>query len=261
LRPIEVTLGDGRVMRVSGIAAGRDNPAVMFIEDVSVHHRQERVMREFLRNAAHQLRTPLAGITSAVEMLQSGAKERPGDRDLFLDHIATHSQRLARLARGLLLLARTEAGGSLPLDYVELGPLLEEVTENAEAEPGVDIRAECEPGLAAVAEPDLLQEAVTALVDNAIQHTRDGEIRVTAARANGGVVLRVTDTGAGILPEFQDRLFEPFFRLAPSGEGYGLGLAIAAQAVRAMHGKIDVSSTPGSGTVFTVHLPSAGVTR
>jgi signal transduction histidine kinase len=75
------------------------------------------------------------------------------------------------------------------------------------------------------------------------------------------VAVSVSDSGPGILPEFHDRIFEPFFRIAPNGEGYGLGLAIAARAVRAMHGQIGVSSTPGQGTVFTVTLPAATVVR
>jgi signal transduction histidine kinase len=82
-------------------------------------------------------------------------------------------------------------------------------------------------------------------------------VRISAARQDGRVALTVTDTGPGILPEFVDRVFEPFFRLTPSGDGYGLGLAIAAQAVQAMGGDIDVSSIVGTGSSFTVRLPSA----
>jgi two-component system phosphate regulon sensor histidine kinase PhoR len=257
LRPIEVTLGDGRVMRVSGIAAGRDNPAVMFIEDVSVHHRQERVMREFLRNAAHQLRTPLAGITAAVETLQSGAKDQPADRDRFLGHVERHAERLTRLARGLLMLARAQAGEDAPIDFVELRPLVTRLVADAEPRDGVDIHVDCEPGLATLASPELLHEALAALLENALDHTRAGEVRISAARQDGRVALTVTDTGPGILPEFVDRVFEPFFRLTPSGDGYGLGLAIAAQAVQAMGGDIDVSSIVGTGSSFTVRLPSA----
>jgi signal transduction histidine kinase len=82
---------------------------------------------------------------------------------------------------------------------------------------------------------------------------------VTATQSDGTVAVSVADTGPGVLPEFRDRLFEPFFRLTPAGEGYGLGLAIAAKAVAAMRGEIDVSSSPGAGTTFTVRLPAATV--
>jgi signal transduction histidine kinase len=251
-----VELADGRTLRVSGLALTENEPAVLLIEDVTEQQRQSRVMREFLRNAAHQLRTPLTAITAAIEMLQSGAKERPTDRDLFLGHIDAHARRLTRLARGLLLLARAQTGESLPLDHVELRPFLDGLVREVPRRGNVEVLVECDPQLAAIAAPDLLREALTALVENAVDHTSDGEVRLSADRHDGEVVLGVADSGPGILPEFKDRLFEPFFRVAPSGEGYGLGLAIAAEAVRAMHGTIDVSSAPGVGTVFRVRLPS-----
>ena len=215
------------------------------------------VMGEFLRNAAHQLRTPLAGITAAVETLQAGAKNRPEDRDLFLLHISTHAERLTRLARGLLLLARAQAGESVPVDAVELRPLLDRLVADADPRTGVELRVDCPSGLCALATPDLLHEALAALVANAVAHTAAGAIRIGAARDDGHVVLTVADSGPGIPPEFHDRVFEPFFRLTPTGEGYGLGLSIAADSVKALAGTIDVSSPPGGGTTFTVRLPSA----
>jgi len=257
LRPLEVTLADARVLRVSGIAAARNDPALLFIEDVSAQHRQERIMREFLRNAAHQLRTPLAGITAAVETLQSGAKDQPENRDRFLAHVERHAERLTRLARGLLMLARTQAGEDAPMDFVELRPLVDRLVADAEPREGVGIRVDCEAGLATLASPELLSEALAALLGNALDHTRAGEVTISAARMDGRVALTVTDTGPGILPEFVGRVFEPFFRISPSGEGYGLGLAIAAEAVHAMGGDIDVSSVVGAGSSFTVRLPSA----
>lgn len=261
LRPTVVHLPNDRALRVHGLAATGDDPAVLFAEDVSDELQHDRVMREFLRNAAHQLRTPLAGITAAIETLQSGAKDRPEDRDRFLAHVETHAERLSRIARGLLLLARAETGEPVAIDFVELEPLLAEIVAEVEPRAGVALRASCPPGLAALAAPDLLHEAIAALVDNAVSHTHEGEISVSAVRANGHVLLSVSDSGAGILPEFQDRIFEPFFRVGATGEGYGLGLAIAARAVRAMRGDIGVSSRIGAGTTFTVTLPSATVTR
>jgi two-component system, OmpR family, phosphate regulon sensor histidine kinase PhoR len=259
LRPTEVELPDGKVLRIVGLAPTADEPAVLFLEDISERRRQERVMHEFLRNAAHQLRTPVAGITAAIETLQAGAKDRPADRDRFLDHVERHADRLTSVARGLLLLARAQAGEAPPVDFVELQPLLDRLVQ--EAVPGDDVRvlADCPPRLAAIAAPDLLYEAVAALVDNALTHAREGEVRISAAEADGHVLLTVSDQGPGILPEFLDRVFEPFFRLTAAGEGYGLGLAIAAQVVRAMGGDIDVSSSVGAGTSFTVKLPSATV--
>lgn len=256
-----VELADGRTLRVSGLAATLDEPAALFVEDATEQRRHDNVMREFLRNAAHQLRTPLTGITAAIETLQSGAKERPADRDRFLEHVQTHAERLSRIARGLLTLARAETGEAVAVDFVELRPLVDSIVRSVEPRTGVTVHADCPVGLAAIATPDLLQEAIEALVDNAIAHTHEGEIRIRAVRQNGDVAVVVSDSGAGILPEFQDRIFEPFFRIGSTGEGYGLGLAIAAQAVRAMRGEIGVSSAVGKGTTFTVKLPSATVVR
>jgi len=259
LQSTDVHLDDGRTLRVSGLAAVGDDPAVMLIEDATVSDRTTRQMQEFLRNAAHQLRTPLAGIAAAVETLQAGAKEVPEQRDRFLAHVETHADRMSRLARGLLTLARLELGEAVAVDFVELGPLLDRLAREAAPADGVAVVADCPNGLAAIAAPDLLHEALASLLDNAVAHTREGEISLTAAQENGRVTLSVADSGPGILPEFLDRVFEPFFQLAPSGEGYGLGLAIAAQAVKAMRGEIGVSSAPGVGSIFTVTLPSATV--
>lgn len=261
LRPMEVELADGRILRVSGLASTTDEPAVLFIEDVSSQHRQARITQEFLRNAAHQLRTPLTGIMAAIETLQSGAKEQPEQRDRFLDHLQRHAERLTRLVHGLLLLARVQSGEQAAVDFVALRPVLERVAQTAAPAAGVALRVDCAAGVAALATPDLLREALEALVDNAVSNTRTGEIRLSAAHSNGKVAITVSDTGPGILPEFVDRVFEPFFRVAASGEGYGLGLAIAARLVEAMGGDIDVSSTVGAGTAFTVRLPSTEAAR
>src|SRR5262249_5538098 len=154
-------------------------------EDVTLQHRDDRVMREFVRNAAHQLRTPLTGITTAVEVLQSGAKDVPADRDRFLEHITHHSERLTRIARGLLVLARAQSGEQiLGLEFVELQPMLEVLAREAEPAPGVHVEASCPPTLAALAETNLVREALAALVDNAIAHTREGTIRLAAREVN-----------------------------------------------------------------------------
>jgi two-component system phosphate regulon sensor histidine kinase PhoR len=261
LRPTVVQVADGRAFRVHGLAASDADPAVLFVEDVSDEVQHDRVMREFLRNAAHQLRTPLAGITAAIETLQSGAKELPAERDRFLGHVQTHANRLSRIARGLLVLARAEIGETLALDVVQLGPLLDDLVSEAEPGEGVALRGRYAAGLAALAAPDLLREALAALVDNAIFHTESGEIVVGARQSEGKVVVTVADSGPGIPPEFHARIFQPFFRLGGTGEGFGLGLAIAAQAVQAMHGQIDVSSEVGAGATFIVSLPSATVAR
>jgi signal transduction histidine kinase len=251
-------LSDGRVLRTSGIAARGNDPAVLLIEDVTEETRSDRVTRDFVRNAAHQLRTPLTGIASAVQVLQSGAKESADDRDRFLAHIERHTERLTRIARGLLVLARAQSGEAMRLEFVELLPLVEELADGVEVRDGVELVVDCPRGLAAFCEPDLIHEALGAIVDNAVEHTVHGSIALSAREAEDIVAIEVRDTGGGILPEHLPRLFEPFYRPDSSGTGFGLGLAIASQAVAAMDGELRVEDAEG-GTRFTIRLPSAKV--
>jgi two-component system phosphate regulon sensor histidine kinase PhoR len=230
----------------------------MLFDDATEEIRHDEVTRDFLRNAAHQLRTPLTGIAAAVQVLQSGAKENAEDRDRFLAHIERHTMRLSRIARALLVLARAQGGETVRVELVELEPLLRELTAEARPAEGVTLEVACEPGIAALSDRDLLHEALAALIDNAVEHTQEGRIEVTAAEAGGRVTVEVRDTGRGILPEHRDRLFEPFYRPDASGQGFGLGLAIAAQAVEAMHGELvaDDGAADG-GARFAIRLPSA----
>jgi signal transduction histidine kinase len=227
---------------------------------VTAQYRHDRVMREFVRNAAHQLRTPLTGITTAVEVLQSGAKNAPDDLDRFLAHIERDAARLTRVARGLLVLARAQSGEqNLRLEFVELRPLLDELVADADPGPGVALEVTCSKGLAALAEPSLLQEALAELIENAMTHTRHGRVLITAGEIDGRVEIDVADTGEGVPPEHRARIFEPFYRVDEGGDGFGLGLAIAAQAARAMNGDLRAGGLERGGTIFTIRLASGRV--
>src|SRR5205814_9913795 len=116
----------------------------------SERERRERAEREFVANAAHELRTPVAAIASAVEVLQAGAKDAPADRDLFLGHIEREAARLTRLARALLVLARAQARHEPPpLQLVELAPLLGQVAAAILPPGDVQVVVDCPLALAA----------------------------------------------------------------------------------------------------------------
>jgi two-component system phosphate regulon sensor histidine kinase PhoR len=256
--PLDATtleLRDGRALRVTGVAAHEDDPAILLIEDVTAERRRERVVREFVRNAAHQLRTPLAGIVAAVEVLQSGAKDVPGDRDRFLGHVAEHATRLTRVARALLMLARAESGESVTLERIDVHELLRTLAAEAGPEGAGRIDVACPGSLTALAQPELLHEALAALLENAVRHTR-GPIRLVGRELPETVELEVADSGEGIEPEHRPRIFEPFYRVSDTGAGFGLGLAIARQAVEAMQGEVSSAESQGAGTVFTIRLPA-----
>ena len=254
-----VELSGNRILRATGLGPRDADPAVLILEDVTSEERQNQIMREFVRNAAHQLRTPLTGIATAVEVLQAGAKHDPAERDRFLGHVETHSQRLIRIARGLLVLARAQSGEHVRLEFVALRPLFEELAAQSQPQPGVEISIDCDPALAVLVERDLAHEVLAALLDNAVQHTREGSIRLTAEESDGRVVIGVSDTGGvGVLPEYRERIFEPFYRPHVSGDGFGLGLAIAAQATKAMDGELAVEDAE-QGARFTIRLASGRI--
>jgi len=258
--PQLLELSNGRSVRVTGTGARGGAPAVLVFDDISQHIAHATAERLFVQNAAHQLRTPLAGITNAVELLQAGAKEDPVARDRFLAHLERETHRLTRLARALLVLARAQAGVQPPrLDFVEVEPVLRRITDRLEVRRGVTVHVSCAANVAAFAEPDLLEEALAALAENAARYTTRGTITLRAAREDGALDIEIEDSGAGILPEHQELLFDPFFRGTADGDGFGLGLAIAAQAVAALGATLTVESAPHRGSRFSFRLPAAEV--
>ena len=236
--------------------------AVLVVRDVSEQERRERAEREFVTNAAHELRTPLAAISSAVEVLQSGAKEIPADRDRFLDHIEREAARLSRLARALLVLARAQTNQEQPRrEPVLLRPILDDVSAGLQVAADVSVEVVCPPDIAALSDPDLVEQTVVNLAANAAKHTQHGSIVLAAREGHGRrVVIEIRDSGSGIPSRERERVFDRFFRGdggEGEGEGFGLGLAIVRQSVRALGGKVSVRSGAEPGTTVEVMLPAA----
>jgi two-component system, OmpR family, sensor histidine kinase VicK len=242
-----------------GIPATTGGEAILVLTDISERERRERAEREFIANAAHELRTPLAAITSSVDVLQEGAKDDPSERDQFLDVIGRQAERLGRLSRALLTLARAQTHQqAVTLERVELRPLLERAAGDLGSHEGVSVRIECPSGLVALAQQDLVEQIVNSLTANAAKHTTAGTISLSGSRRNGEVVIEVSDTGSGFDAAARDRVFDRFYRVRrdePS-EGFGLGLAIVRESVRAMGGVIEIDSEAGVGTTVTILLGS-----
>jgi two-component system phosphate regulon sensor histidine kinase PhoR len=249
----------GRTLSIIGVPAGTSDLAVIVVTDVTEQARRERAEREFVSNASHELRTPVSAITSAVEALQSGAKDVPGDRDAFIELIGRQSARLGRLTRSLLIMARAQTQAeAVQLEPVELRPLLEEIVASTGERPGVTVRLECPPGVTALAQRDIAEQVVSNLLGNALKHTAVGTIALSVRADRETVAIEVRDTGSGIPPEARERIFDRFY----SGEqgrrdGFGLGLAIARDAARALGGSIEIDSEPGRGTAARVILARA----
>jgi signal transduction histidine kinase len=230
---------------------------ILVLSDVTARERQERAEREFVTNAAHELRTPLAAIASAVEALNDGAKEDPAERDRFLDVVDRQTARLGRLARALLVLARAQTREEpVTLQPIELRPLLQEVAAGVRTRDGVALEVDCPDGLTALAQRDLIEQVMANLAANAAKHTDRGLIRLGASRrGERAVTVEVSDTGTGIDPAVQGRVYDRFFVAGgDSRDGFGLGLAIVRESVRALGGLIEIDSRPGAGTTARVTL-------
>jgi signal transduction histidine kinase/HAMP domain-containing protein len=245
-----------------GIPVQPESDTVMIVlDDLTEQERRELAEREFVSNAAHELRTPLTTIIGAIEVLQAGAKDDPRERDRFLTHIEREAERLARLARALLTLARAHAGQERPrLDLVPVASLLNELADGTRAGDGLAVEVECPPELLASVNRDLLEQALRNLADNAVKHTPSGRVVLRAYASGTAVNIEVEDTGVGMTAETQQHVFDRFYRGQDrDAEGFGLGLAIVRQAVRTLGGHIDLDSAPGQGTRIRIVLGGARV--
>ena len=226
------------------------------LEDVSGRARRQRAERDFVTNAAHELQTPLAAITSAVQVLQAGAKNDALDRDRFLAHAEEACGRLERLARALLVLARAQSGDERPRqEIIPVAPLLSSVAEGVARGRNVDVV--CPTDVAVLANRPLLEQALANLCQNAVKHSH-GPIVLAGACAEGFVQIQVRDGGGGIDEADRERVFERFYRGADPEDGFGVGLAIVKEAVKAIDGELELE-TSRFGTIFAIRLPGARI--
>ena len=213
---------------------------------------EEAYRREsaFAADVAHELRTPLTRMQGELEMAQRDGRE---DVSSVLEEV----RRLSDLVNHLLMLARAEAGQEpLAMASVDLTVLcreLEEAFGPVAEEKGLKLRVKAPPALSVRGDRMRLRQALANLLENAIRHTATGEI---VLKAESGM-LSVTDTGVGIPPEHQGRVFERFYRVPGSPEGgSGLGLAFVQWVAVAHGGHAFVESVPGKGSVFQILLPA-----
>jgi signal transduction histidine kinase len=246
---------DERTISLLGVPAGASDLAVIVLADITEQQRRERAEREFVANASHELRTPISAILSAVEALQSGAKDSPDDRDAFVDLIGRQAMRLERLIRSLLLLARAQTRQvDLRLEPVALRPLLDDIASSSHSAGGGAIEVDCPAELVALAQRDMAEQVISSLVGNALKHAHSGVV-LSARAAQASVVIEVTDRGPGIPHAAQQRIFDRFYSGQQGRrEGFGLGLAIVRDTVRTLGGSVEIDSEPGRGTTARVTL-------
>ncbi len=220
--------------------------------------------REFVDNAAHELRSPLTGLRLRIEMLQTHGANDPELTRHYLDQMQHEVGYLQRLVDHLLALAAVEEGQPAEQVDLDLAPLLHELADEIgplAQQAGVDLGVQLPDHLPCVeANGDQMRIVVRNLLDNAIKYTRTGGTVTLAARTQANdVEIEVADTGIGIPSEALPRVFDRFYRTDRARSrkqgGAGLGLALVRGIVDEHNGKIDVESREGQGSTFTVTLP------
>jgi signal transduction histidine kinase len=226
--------------------------------------RREVAEREFVSNAAHELRNPIAGISGAIEVLRAGAKDDPQAREHFLGRLSEDAERVSRLTDALLTLARIDAVGRETSDVIDVAVVIDEAVQAVAPPDGIDVNVEISNGVAAEGDAVLLRQVLIGLLTNAFKNTpAPGAVTLRARReGDGEVLIEVEDTGTGIAADEVGRVFERFYRgsRALEQEGFGLGLSIAKRMVDVMGGEMGVDSEVGVGSTFWVRLPAAAKT-
>jgi heavy metal sensor kinase len=220
-------------------------------------------MRQFSADASHELQTPLTVLKGEIEVALHSPRTRDEYRNT-LQSALEEIDRLANLVEGLLLLARADSGvlkiDQKSVDLTEVVQVVGAELADMAAARSIQLRCEAEEPVNLVGDPTLLRQLVQNLVHNALKYTPlGGSVIVKAHRESNMATLTVTDTGEGIPPQDQERVFQRFYRSAGArserGGGSGLGLSIVNSIADAHKGEIRIVSGAGVGTTFTVTLP------
>lgn len=238
--------------------------AVTILEDITHLREIDRLKSEFIATASHELRTPLTSVQMGVHLLLEGALgELTDSQNEVLQACRQDCERLDKLMRDVLDLSKIEAGESQPqLAAVSARDLLikavKELRPQVEAK-GLELSIDASVELPLVMVDRLqIERVISNLVINALRHTKNGEIKISAEQRENHVAVSVSDTGSGIPSEYLPHIFDKFVQVpdAPTG-GVGLGLTISKSIVEAHGGQISVQSQVGMGTTFTFTLPLA----
>ncbi len=258
----EVTLpknGRQYQFNISPIEAdGKPVGTLILAFDITEKVFAERNRQEFTANVSHELKTPLQGIIGSAELLENGLV-KPEDTGRFVGNIKQEASRLVTLIEDIIRLSQLDEKAELAKESVDLAALCQEVSQvlaPAAAKKNVTVRLDCE-SVCMNGVRRYLYEIIYNLCDNAIRYNQGGgKVNVTVKQEGTHTALSVSDTGIGIAPEHQARIFERFYRVDKSHSketgGTGLGLSIVKHAVILHNGKVKVDSAPGKGTTITV---------
>jgi two-component system phosphate regulon sensor histidine kinase PhoR len=243
---------------------GREGHLFISFRDLTDEQRIEKMRSDFVANASHEMRTPLASIIGSIETLQGAAKNDAKARDAFLSTMLSQANRMKRLIDDLLTLSHIELNEHIrPESTVDLVDIAKQASANLASQAkqaGVDILIRAEQPVLVRGDADQLLQVAQNLIENALKYGADGgAVEVLCNSAGGKGRLQVTDRGAGIDPIHLPRLTERFYRVntqqSRARGGTGLGLAIVKHIVARHHGRLSIASQLGQGSTFTVSVP------
>jgi signal transduction histidine kinase len=266
-RDVEVEVQRAERELVARASVTDQGEVALVVSDLTESKRVEAIRRDFVTNASHELKTPVAGMQALSESLSLAIDRDPDRARTMIGRLHLEAERLAQLVRELLDLARLEeAAGPQGRHRVDLSLLVRVQADRLRrlaAERDVDIRTDCPTSASVITLPEDLRLIVSNLLENAVRYNRPGgEVVASVRREGSDVVLEVADTGLGIPDADRDRIFERFYRVdkarSRAAGGTGLGLSIVRHAVHRHGGDITVSSVLGEGSTFRVVLPVEG---
>ena len=235
--------------------------ALSFNQMASQVKMAQQRLRDFVADVSHELKSPLTSIRGFAQAMLDGTASDDNTRLRATQIIHDESKRIIRQVDELLELSRVQSGQiQMAQEAVDIKELLEhckEIFSMRAKEKKLSLRTEIDPLMPVVGDIDRLEQVFNNLLDNTLKHTPAmGEITITGRQTIDSVEIKVADNGPGIPPEELPHLFERFYQAGGARTGTGLGLAIAREIVLAHGGDIDVSSTLGKGTEFTIRLPT-----
>lgn len=248
---------------VTPLGAGGRDPLLLVVHDLTENEAVNRMRQDFVANVSHELRTPLTSLRGYAETLLEGGLDDAEHREGFVRVMRDQAVRLEALLEDVLALAELEQPGArLRVERIDLRALIERQVA------GMKPRAQraglvlaIEPGapLIAFADHARLEQVIANLLDNALKYTERGGVTVAAGAAGALAWCEVRDTGPGIPPEDQPRIFERFYRVDKARSrdkgGTGLGLSIVKHIVQLHGGSVSVTSVPGEGSTFRFEIP------
>jgi signal transduction histidine kinase len=223
---------------------------------------------EFVAHASHQLKTPLSLISAATETIEMAHVHTPEKLTQYLTTIRSESTRLSSLVQRILEFSRVEQARAMEFEEVALGPLVRETVEafgQSLSARRFTFAVECVANPHVLADPAAIEQVLGNLLDNATKYSGDArEIQVRVLLVGNEACIEVIDRGPGIPKQERERIFEKFYRgstAAHGPQGFGLGLPIVRELVRAHRGRVDLDEVSGGGSVFRVMLPAVPPAR